>query len=221
MQRNRHNQNRIAGHAGRKSGDNLGQHPSQHVCCRTHQLILQQMNKFAQSAIIAAIGGCLLEGRNQAPAQSADGLLIPPRESVRAAKPLATERTYSLSYGTNVRKTLSAYRKAGNVDERSATDGAFRRKKSRKQSRGDPAYRRDRGSHQSVALLDNLGLGGPGWVPTTAEDEPPSSGRCCGGSMRTNPFQYSGAECGAQSPQRFRQPRAARARTIPGVPSPR
>src|SRR5215472_79342 len=219
MQRNRHNQNRIAGHAGRKSGDNLGQHPSQNVRCRTHQLILQQMNKFAKSAIIAAIGCGLLEGRNQAPAQSADGFPVPPRESVRAAKRLATERTNPFSGRTNVRKTLSAYWKAGNIDERSATDAAFRREKSRKQRRGNPAYRRDRGSHQRVALLDNLGLGGPGWVPTTAEDEPPSSGRCCGGSMRTNPLQYSGGECAAQSPQRFRQPRAARARTILGVPS--
>jgi hypothetical protein len=159
-----------------QSGYDLRQHPSQHIGRRTHLLILQQVNEFAEPTIVAAVSRGLFKRGTQEPAQSTNGFLVFPHKRVVTDKPVSTDRTDSFFAGTNLCQALSTYRKAGNIDQRSAAKAAIGREKSREQSLSDPTNRRDQGSHQSVLLLYNLGLGGPSWVPTTAEDEPPSSG---------------------------------------------
>ena len=56
MQRNRNHDNGAIPERGLQSSNNLGQHAPQDVRRRPHVLIFQQVDQFAQTAIVAPVG---------------------------------------------------------------------------------------------------------------------------------------------------------------------
>ena len=79
--------------------DRLSQHASQNVRRRPHRRILQQINQFPQSAIVAAISRRSHKKRFAAPAQSAERraliLILILRQRMRRENALAANRTHS------------------------------------------------------------------------------------------------------------------------------
>lgn len=136
-----------------------------------------------------------------------------------ADQPLPANRAHTAGDRTNGPQALIAYWKPRDVDKGGAAKTTIGGEEGREKALSDPAEGRNQGGNEYAVLLYILDLGRPSWVPATAEDEPPSSDRCYGGSTRTNPIQYSGVAYRVQSPRGFTQLRAALSRALPGVPA--
>src|SRR5579872_5889019 len=90
--------------------DCLGQHPSQNVGSRSYSVVLEQVNQFTQSAVVAAVGGGLHVWRFQTAAQSTAhfvrGLNRFLRECEGAYQPFAADGAQPSCDGAHGRKTI-------------------------------------------------------------------------------------------------------------------
>ena len=164
------------------------------------------MNQFTQAALIAPVGCGLDVRRFETAAQSTTSLsrlmlktVIFGRECEWAYQPFATDGTKPACNWQHCSEAIFTNWQPRNIYQGGTAKTAIGREQRREKTCGDAAGPRD----QSIVLRNNPGPGGPNWGPVTAEDDPPSPDRGCGGSDRTNLLQYSGA---ADRTQRGRVP---------------
>ena len=156
------------------------------------------MNQLAQPAVVAAVGDGFLKRGIEAAAQPTERFIVFAGERGQVQEPFSADGADFSRNGANRQKAVIADWQSGNIDEGGAAQTTIGRKEGGEQTFGDAANRRDQRSRQGAMLRFRFGPRGPSWVPTTAEDEPPSSGRCYGDSTRTNLPQYNGGmQCGA------------------------
>jgi len=200
MQGHRHNQNFFfCGKKWLQTFDCFGEHASQNISGRSNLVVFEQMNQFAQTAVIAPISRGLHIRRFETAAQSTANLNGFRGMSWRRARfsgecewayqPLSTDGTKPAGDRPNFAKTVFTNRQSRNVNQGSTAETAIRGEQRGKEACGDAASPRD----PWIIVRNNPGPGGPNWGPVTAEDDPPSPSRCFGGSGRTNLLQYSGA----------------------------
>jgi hypothetical protein len=151
------------GPTGIESGRGLRQHAPQRSGCGPHLLVFQQMDQFAQPAIVTAIGHRFGEGRLQPSAQSASRF---PADRANAAR----NRLY-------FRKARQANRQTGNIYQGGTAKTTIGGEEGGEEAFRSAAHGGNQGGHQRTVPRRNLGPGSPDWVPATAEDEPPASAR--------------------------------------------
>ena len=143
--------------------------------------IFEQVNQFSQPTFVTAVGSGFDEDRLRTLAKAAPRLVLIV-EALPLRQAFSADRAHALRNRPHGSQAFFTDRQAGNVYQRASTETTIGRKQRGKERGGGAANTRNHGRQDSIRRLSIPGLGCPSWVRATAEDDPPSPSRDCGGS---------------------------------------
>lgn len=146
-------------------------------------LIFQQVNQFSQPTFVTSVSSRFGEGWLCSLANAAARFVLDV-EALPLRQALAAHRAHAFGNRPHGSQAFFTHRQAGNVYKRAFAETTIGRKQRGKERGGDAANARNHGRQDSFVRLSIPGLGCPSWVRATAEDDPPSPSRDCGGSTR-------------------------------------
>jgi len=132
-------------------------------------LVLQKVNQFPESTVIASVGNSHVKGRSHPAAQATARLIAFGSEGIGTHQALATNGTDPTCDRTHGRQAIFTNWQAGNFDQRGTAETTIGREQGGEQAFDSAAHPRD----QESLLACWTGLRVPDLVLATAEDRPP------------------------------------------------
>ena len=165
MQGHRNDKRQLRSKIRCKIGDRFAQHTAQNFRCGKNMVVLQKMDQLANSALVAAIGGRLLERRTFRQTLTAERLCESGKEALTAKQAALTTEGFK---GFETLRTDREQRMGGERKfAKAAIGGKQQRYYAIKRSARNATYYRASSSEESFP--------DPSSISGTAEDEPPEN----------------------------------------------